>query len=84
MAIKPIDDIPQRLNYDGDKRKITNADIIRSMTDEELLEFFAAVRLEAIDYSDCNNSFRSWLRGSAYEDNGLLHNGVNGGFKNDA
>ena len=83
----------------------TNADVIRSMTDEELINFLDEVKLDDIDYSvtfcsecmkdkaaggkgntldyDCDACFRSWVLGSAYEYNGLLHNGVNGGFKND-
>lgn len=74
----------------------TNADVIRSMTDEQLCEFLQAVEIGDIDTAitfcdmckeggnelgyDCDTCFRSWVIGSAYAYNGLLTPGINSGY----
>ena len=57
MAVKALEDVP-----DKDVGKMTNADCIRSMTDEELAEFL-------IDLADDGNlRIRDWLKQPAEED----------------
>ena len=57
IAVKALEDVP-----DKDAGKMTNADRIRSMTDEELAEFL-------IDLADDGNlRIREWLQQPAEED----------------
>ena len=57
MAVKALEDVP-----DKDVGKMTNADHIRSMTDEELAEFL-------IDLADDGNlRIREWLQQPAGEE----------------
>lgn len=66
----------------------TNADVIRSMTDEQLVKFIAAIKDGDLDYTitycslckqdgntlgyDCEDCFKNWILGDAYAYNGLL------------
>ena len=57
IAVKALEDVP-----DKDAGKMTNADRIRSMTDEELAEFL-------IDLADDGNlRIRDWLKQPAGEE----------------
>ena len=74
----------------------TNADVIRSMTDEQLSEFLSAFEDGDIDYTithcslckqggnalgyDCDDCIKDWVSGDAYNYNGLLADGINSGY----
>lgn len=74
---------------------MTNADVIRQMTDDELYKFLQAIEIGDIDYSltfcslckedaqlDCDECFKRWLFGDADDYNGLLKDkGINSGYK---
>ena len=63
---------------------MTNADVIRNMSDDELYKFLQAIETGDIDYSltfcslckdtplDCDECFKRWLFGDADDYNGLL------------
>ena len=57
MAVKALEDVP-----DKDVGKMTNADHIRSMTDEELAEFLIDLA------NDGNLRIREWLQQPAGEE----------------
>ena len=73
---------------------MTNADVIRQMSDEELYKFLQAIEIGDIDYSltfcslckednqlDCDECFKRWLFGDADDYNGLLrYKGINSGY----
>ena len=73
---------------------MTNADVIRQMSDEELYKFRQAIEIGDIDYSltfcslckednklDCDECFKRWLFGDADDYNGLLkYKGINSGY----
>ena len=75
---------------------MTNADVIRQMTDDELYKFLQAIEVGDIDYSltfcslckdldlDCDECFKRWLFNDAHDYNGLLKDkGVNSGYVKD-
>lgn len=71
---------------------MTNADVIRQMTDDELYRFLGAFEIGDIDYSltycnwcgediNCDTCFRRWLFGDANDYKGLLADkGINSGY----
>ena len=72
---------------------MTNADVIRKMTDDELYKFLQAFETGDIDYSltfcslckdtglDCDECFKRWLFNDAHDYNGLLKDkGTNSGY----
>ena len=72
---------------------MTNADVIRQMTDNELYKFLQAFETGDIDYSltfcslckdtglDCDECFERWLFNDAHDYNGLLADkGINSGY----
>ena len=75
---------------------MTNADVIRQMTDGELYKFLQAFETGDIDYSltfcslckdtdlDCDECFTRWLFNDAHDYNGLLKDkGINSGYAKD-